>query len=160
MFVVAIFISYGLHCFVPVEVVWRYVRPSPLLAQASPINLRRAEVALRILLCLLTCEYHRHREYRHVRTRLPLTPCVTVVLAAAVPRLGLFISLFGALCLSALGICFPALMEACLSYPARGGTARLVLLKDALLFVVGLVGLVAGTYTALAAIVASFQPAH
>lgn len=77
------------------------------------------------------------------------------MLAAAVPRLGLFISLFGALCLSALGICFPALMEACLA-PRR----RLLLLKDALLFLVGLVGLLAGTYTALAAIVLSFAQAE
>lgn len=65
-----------------------------------------------------------------------------VVLAVAVPRLGLFISLFGALCLSALGICFPAIMEACLCI-ARGGS-RLKLVKDALLFIVGIVGLVAG----------------
>ncbi|XP_028156952.1 proton-coupled amino acid transporter-like protein CG1139 [Ostrinia furnacalis] len=132
MFAVAIFISYGLHCYVPVEVVWRgYLLPR--LQAAGSRHLRLAEYALRVGLCLLT-----------------------FVLAVAVPRLGLFISLFGALCLSALGICFPAVMEACLNVARRG--PRLQLAKDALLFVVGVVGLVAGTYTALLSIVRSFQP--
>lgn len=73
------------------------------------------------------------------------------------PRLGLFISLFGALCLSALGICFPALMDACLAFPDKLGPARVRLLKNGFLFLVGVVGLVAGTYTALHAIILSFQ---
>lgn len=134
MFAVAIFISYGLHCYVPVEVVWRgYLQPRLLAARFSPARLRLAEYALRVALCLLT-----------------------FVLAVSVPRLGLFISLFGALCLSALGICFPAVMELCLSQPGGRGFWA-VALKDVMLFLVGLVGLVAGTYTALSAIIRSFQ---
>ncbi|XP_072931462.1 proton-coupled amino acid transporter-like protein acs [Epargyreus clarus] len=134
MFAVAIFISYGLHCYVPVEVLWRgYVRPR--LAGAAPARLRLAEYALRVVLCL-----------------------ITFVLAVAVPQLGLFISLFGALCLSALGICFPALMEACLRFPEKASAARAaVFTKDAVLFIIGVVGLLAGTYTALLGIVRSFQ---
>ncbi|CAB3258820.1 unnamed protein product [Arctia plantaginis] len=80
------------------------------------------------------------------------------VLAVAIPRLGLFISLFGALCLSALGICFPALMEMCVSFPDKFGPGRIRLLKDIFLFIVGIVGLVVGTYTALDSIVWSFMP--
>ncbi|CAF4743321.1 unnamed protein product [Pieris macdunnoughi] len=136
MFAVAIFISYGLHCYVPVEVVWKgYLLPR--LQQNGSQRIRLWEYGLRVVLCLLT-----------------------FVLAVSVPRLGLFISLFGALCLSALGICFPALMEACQWYPKRASVQRsLMFLKDAFLFVVGLVGLVAGTYTALVSIVRSFGPA-
>ncbi|XP_026742220.1 proton-coupled amino acid transporter-like protein CG1139 isoform X2 [Trichoplusia ni] len=136
MFAVAIFISYGLHCYVPVEVVWRgYLLPHLQRSGAPPARLRLAEYGLRVALCLLT-----------------------FVLAVAVPRLGLFISLFGALCLSALGICFPALMEMCVSFPDKFGPGRVRLLKDVLLFIVGVVGLVAGTYTALLSIVRSFMP--
>ncbi|RVE51554.1 hypothetical protein evm_003824 [Chilo suppressalis] len=131
MFAVAIFISYGLHCYVPVEVVWKgYLLPR--LEAGGSQRITMWEYALRIALCLLT-----------------------FILAVAVPRLGLFISLFGALCLSALGVCFPAVMEACLAY-GRREKARLLLLKDAFLVIVGLIGLVAGTYTALLAIVRSF----
>ncbi|XP_075990700.1 proton-coupled amino acid transporter-like protein acs isoform X2 [Anticarsia gemmatalis] len=134
MFAIAIFISYGLHCYVPVEVVWRgYLQPRLESSGAPASRLRVAEYALRVVLCL-----------------------ITFVLAVAVPKLGLFISLFGALCLSALGICFPALMEMCLSFPDKFGPAKVGLLKDIFLFIVGLVGLVAGTYTALDGIVVSF----
>ncbi|KAM3969012.1 proton-coupled amino acid transporter-like protein acs isoform 2-T2 [Aphomia sociella] len=134
MFAIAIFISYGLHCYVPVEVVWRgYLLP--WLERSGSQRLRLWEYGLRILLCL-----------------------ITFVLAVAIPRLGLFISLFGALCLSALGICFPAIMEICVSFPDKFGPARIGLLKNILLFIIGIVGLVAGTYTALLSIVRSFQP--
>ncbi|XP_045783865.1 proton-coupled amino acid transporter-like protein CG1139 [Maniola jurtina] len=133
MFAVAIFISYCLHCYVPVEVLWKgYILPR--VQRSAPGRERLCEYALRVALCLLT-----------------------FVLAVAVPRLGLFISLFGALCLSALGICFPALMEICVHFPQRASAARSVLFgKDVLLLLVGLVGLVAGTYTALVSIVRSF----
>ncbi|KAJ0183598.1 hypothetical protein K1T71_000021 [Dendrolimus kikuchii] len=136
MFAIAIFISYGLHCYVPVEVVWKgYVLPRLQSSGAPPRRLFLAEYGLRITLCL-----------------------ITFVLAVAVPRLGLFISLFGALCLSALGIIFPAIMEMVLSAISKAGRSRLLLLKDIVLLFVGVVGLVAGTYTALLAIVTSFQP--
>ncbi|XP_023937504.2 proton-coupled amino acid transporter-like protein CG1139 [Bicyclus anynana] len=135
MFAVAIFISYCLHCYVPVEVLWKgYLLPR--VQRSAPNRERLYEYVLRVALCLLT-----------------------FVLAVAVPRLGLFISLFGALCLSALGICFPALMEVCVNFPQRASTARNILFgKDALLFIIGIVGLIAGTYTALVSIVRSFQP--
>lgn len=52
MFMVAVFISYVLHCFVPIEVVWRYVEPR-LDPAASH---KYAKTALRIALCVFTCE--------------------------------------------------------------------------------------------------------
>ncbi|CAB3258819.1 unnamed protein product [Arctia plantaginis] len=55
MFAVAIFISYGLHCYVPVEVVWRgYLLPRLQRSGAPPSRLRIAEYGLRIALCLIT----------------------------------------------------------------------------------------------------------
>ncbi|CAG9782190.1 unnamed protein product [Diatraea saccharalis] len=54
MFAIAIFISYGLHCYVPVEVVWKgYMLPRLEASGSQRITLW--EYALRIGLCLLTC---------------------------------------------------------------------------------------------------------
>jgi proton-coupled amino acid transporter len=84
--------------------------------------------------------------------------CSTVLLAVAIPRLELFISLFGALCLSALGIAFPATVELCLLWPSKSyGRLYWILAKDILLMTCGIVGLVIGTYVSVANIVQSFQ---
>lgn len=80
---------------------------------------------------------------------------ISVLLAIAIPRLGLFISLFGALCLSVLGLAFPALMEICVLYP--NDLSALTLIKDILLIIFGIIGLVVGTYTSVRDIVISFM---
>lgn len=83
---------------------------------------------------------------------------ISVILAIAIPRLGLFISLFGALCLSALGIAFPAIIEICVLWPGKDfGLFKAMLIKNILLIVFGLLGLVAGTYVSIVDIVKSFQ---
>lgn len=54
MFAVAIFISYGLQCYVPVDVVWNgYLKPR--LEAAGSQRLLLWEYGLRLFLCLLTC---------------------------------------------------------------------------------------------------------
>lgn len=81
-----------------------------------------------------------------------------VVLAVSIPRLELFISLFGALCLSVLGIGFPALIEICVLWPERDfGRFNYVLWKDIILIIIGVLALVLGTYISLQDIVRSFQ---
>lgn len=77
----------------------------------------------------------------------------SVVLAATVPLLGLFISLVGAFCLSALGLAFPALMEICVMWPNKLGPAKIVLWRNIILVVFGIVGLLAGSYSSLSEIV-------
>lgn len=88
-----------------------------------------------------------------------LTHCFrpAVLLAVAIPRLGLFISLFGALCLSVLGLAFPALMEICVLYPDKLGRFNYILWKDIFLIIFGVLGLVIGTYTSVRDIVISFM---
>lgn len=81
-----------------------------------------------------------------------------VVLAISVPRLSLFISLFGALCLSVLGIAFPAIIEICVLWPDNDfGPFKFMLIKNILLITFGLLGLVVGTYVSIVDIVKSFQ---
>ncbi|KAJ9585748.1 hypothetical protein L9F63_002443, partial [Diploptera punctata] len=85
MLALAIFVTHGLQCYVAVDITWNhYLLPK--------------------------VEKYSHKtilEYI-VRTCLVL---FTFLLAVAIPNLELFISLFGALCLAALGIAFPAIIE-------------------------------------------------
>lgn len=80
-----------------------------------------------------------------------------VLLAVAIPNLELFISLFGALCLSALGLAFPALIELFThwKYASKMRKARMLLLNSVIVLV-GIAGLVIGTYTSLAEIIKTF----
>ncbi|XP_039286786.1 proton-coupled amino acid transporter-like protein CG1139 [Nilaparvata lugens] len=82
---------------------------------------------------------------------------ITFVLAVAVPRLELFISLFGAFCLSALGIAFPAIIEICVMWPDNLGTGYYILFRNFLLILFGIAGLLVGTYTSISDIITSFS---
>ncbi|KAK7790535.1 hypothetical protein R5R35_011941 [Gryllus longicercus] len=133
MFAIAIFITYALQCYVPVEIIWgSYL--SKKFEKSSPRKQIFYEYVLRTMIVL-----------------------VTFLLAAAIPQLELFISLFGALCLSALGISFPAFIEICLLWPKKAfGRFKWILWKDIILLICGLFALIIGTYTSLRDIVASF----
>lgn len=75
----------------------------------------------------------------------------------AIPNLELFISLFGALCLSALGLAFPALIQLCTYWYETRGTAKVwLIVKNTLIVCFGLAGLVIGTYTSLSEIIKTF----
>lgn len=81
----------------------------------------------------------------------------TVLLAVAIPNLELFISLFGAFCLSTLGLAFPALIELCTFWKCITGYKKTwMIVKTTLVVLVGLAGLTIGTYTSLAEIVKTF----
>lgn len=80
-----------------------------------------------------------------------------VLLAVAIPNLELFISLFGALCLSALGLIFPALIEYCTFHKQYTGASKLLMIiKNLIIILIGLAGLTIGTYTSLTEIVHTF----
>lgn len=82
---------------------------------------------------------------------------ITVLLAVAIPQLDLFISLFGAFCLSMLGLAFPALIETLVFLKEKSGAARTVMIvKNILICVLGLFALIIGTTTSVFAIIKSF----
>ncbi|XP_018566975.1 proton-coupled amino acid transporter-like protein CG1139 isoform X2 [Anoplophora glabripennis] len=125
MYSIAIFISYGLQGYVPVQILWtNYIEKHLENKQLF------WEYVLRVG-CVL----------------------VTFVLAATVPLLGLFISLVGAFCLSALGIAFPAIIELCAYWPNNLGPGKWILIKDVILIIIGIVGLCAGSYSCIYSIV-------
>lgn len=84
------------------------------------------------------------------------TTIFTFLVAAAVPELGLFISLFGAFCLSILGLAFPAIMEICVLYPDNLGRFYWIMWKDIGLVIFAMVGLTSGTYSSLLEIIKTF----
>lgn len=127
----AIFVTHGLACYVAIDITWNdYITKK------------------------LTITSHKMVWEYVCRTLLVL---VTFLLAVAIPNLELFISLFGALCLSALGLAFPALIQICTFWYYVSGVKRVwLVVSNTIIVVVGVAGLVIGTYTSLSEIIEKF----
>ncbi|VVC27247.1 Amino acid transporter, transmembrane domain [Cinara cedri] len=127
IFAFAIFITYALQAYVPVEIIWN----TYMKKRIQNWDKTTMEYLLRISVVL-----------------------ITFLLAVSIPLLELFISLFGALCLSVLGIAFPALIEICVLWPERNfGRFNYVFWKDILLIIIGILALILGTYISLSEII-------
>lgn len=73
-----------------------------------------------------------------------------MALAIAIPTIGPFMSLIGAVCVSTLGFMFPAIIEIITYYERPGyGFLKWVLLKDIFLVLFGVAGFVIGTYVSI-----------
>ncbi|KAJ3662236.1 hypothetical protein Zmor_006592 [Zophobas morio] len=132
MLAIAIYITHPLQMYVAIDIMWNeYLLPK--------------------------CEKSRYQllfEYC-VRTSLVL---ITFALAVAIPKLDLFISLFGAFCLSALGLAFPAIIQtSTFWYSLNGVKGKLIIAKNCVIVLFGFIGLVVGTYTSLQKIVEYFN---
>lgn len=129
---IAIFFTHPIQCYVAINISWdEYL--SPLLEKYR---------------------YKLFWEYV-VRTAIIL---VTFGLAITIPELDLFISLFGAFCLSGLGLAFPAIIQLCAFWKVLGPTEKKIMLaKNMCLVLIGALGLVVGTYTSLRDIIAKFS---
>ena len=121
----AIFFTYALQFYVPVDLL------NPLIqSRISPLNSLKAEYALRFSLVLLTFG-----------------------LAAAIPKLDLFISLVGAVSSSTLAIMAPAVIDAV----TQGGECSWIrLLKNLILFTLGFLGFLSGSYVSIRNIIQYF----
>lgn len=75
--------------------------------------------------------------------------CGTVVVAILVPNLGGFISLVGAVCLSTLGLIFPAIIDTLTFYDDDFGRLNWRLWKNIALISFGVLGFVTGTYVSI-----------
>jgi len=127
MLTFGIFITHALACYVAIDIVLNdYV--GKRMAPAKPNFLM---------------EYF-------IRTVVVL---ITFILAIAVPNLELFISLFGALCLSSLGLAFPAIIEYCTFYQRSGSEKTILVIRDLCLGIFGAFGFFIGTGTSLIEIV-------
>ncbi|KAJ8919850.1 hypothetical protein NQ315_006379 [Exocentrus adspersus] len=118
MIAVAVFFTYSLQFYVPMEIIWKAVKNNV----GSKKTL--AEYGIRIAFVILT-----------------------VILAILIPNLGAFISLVGAVCLSMLGLIFPSIIDLVTFYDDPGlGRFNWRLWKNLFLICFGLVGFLTGTY--------------
>merc|ERR1719350_2534386 len=118
----ATFATYAVQFHVPVEIINSYLQP-----RISPDKHLKAEYLLRLGLVLFTFS-----------------------LAAAIPKLDLFISLVGSVSSSTLALMAPAFIDTVTAGP---DCSRLRLTKNILIFLFGFVGFVAGTYVSISNII-------
>ncbi|XP_055378661.1 proton-coupled amino acid transporter-like protein CG1139 isoform X2 [Condylostylus longicornis] len=122
MIAIAIFLTYTLQFYVPIQIIWKGIKH-----KFSPDNHVRGELVLRTLMVILT-----------------------VVIAAALPNLGPFITLIGAVCLSSLGVMIPAIVETVVYREDPGhGRFNWRLYKNGFLVVFGIIGFITGTYVSI-----------
>lgn len=125
MIAVAVFFTYALQFYVPMEIIWKSLKS---LFNKRP-NL--SEYSIRISLVILTA-----------------------IIAILVPDLEGLISLVGALCLSMLGLIFPAVIDLVTFYDDPGfGRLNWRLWKNILLIFFGFVGFATGTYVSIQGII-------
>ena len=121
----AIFFTYALQFYVPVDLM------NPLIqGRVSPHNSLKAEYALRLTLVLLT-----------------------FALAAAIPKLDLFISLVGAVSSSTLAIMAPAVIDT-VTQGHKCSWGRFF--KNIFLFTLGFLGFLSGSYVSIRNIIKYF----
>jgi len=121
----AIFFTYALQFYVPVDI----ILPS-IQRRISPQHYLVAEYALRFFMVMLTFS-----------------------LAAAIPRLDLFISLVGSVSSSTLALIAPAVID---SVTQGENCSRLRLLKNFILFLIGFMGFLTGSYCSVRNIIKFF----
>lgn len=80
-------------------------------------------------------------------------------IAIAIPHLGPLISLVGAVCLSTLGLMFPALIEIVTFWDTPGGlgAGNWKIWKNVVVIAFGMLGFVTGTYVSLQEFIAEFK---
>ncbi|CAM6031414.1 unnamed protein product, partial [Sphagnum compactum] len=117
----AIFLSYGLQFYVPINIIGPWARRQMNSQQSQEI----AEYLLRVSLVIFTFS-----------------------LAAIIPNLSAVISLVGAVSSSTLALIFPPIIEIVTFYPDFG-KHNWVLWKDLLVLIFGVFGFVFGTYVSL-----------
>jgi len=116
----AIFFTYALQFYVPVDVILPFFQ-----RRVSPANWLYADYALRYSLCLFTFG-----------------------LAAAIPKLDLFISLVGAMSSSTLALMAPPVLEM-VCYWETDFMTRGRIFKNCSIFTIGFIGFLTGTYVSL-----------
>ncbi|XP_073974092.1 proton-coupled amino acid transporter-like protein acs [Rhodnius prolixus] len=129
MLAFAIFVTHAVSCYVAFDITWRqYVGPKVVKGK-------------------IFWEYI-------VRTGLVF---ITIILAIAIPDLELFISLIGALCLSTMGLSFPALLQLFTFWNEYEGVQFvLFFLKNLTIILIALLGFLVGTATSVQAIIVKF----
>lgn len=83
-----------------------------------------------------------------------------VCIAELVPALGLFMSLIGALCSTALALVFPPMIELLIKRDDNKGPGVWLFTKNIVILLLALLGFSTGTYESLSQIVTHFNEAQ
>lgn len=129
MIAIAIFLTYSLQFYVPMEIIWKNLK------QHFGLRKLMAEYGVRVVLVI-----------------------ATVIIAILIPNLGGFISLVGAVCLSMLGLIFPAVIDLVTFYEEPGlGRYNWRLWKNLFLICFGVIGFLTGSYVSIQEIIADMS---
>lgn len=142
---VAIFFSYCLQFYVPINIMGPWVKSHFHTEQQK----HYAESMFRTVLVFFTCEGGEGWLIVISRGYNYNSPFFTVLLACIIPNLGGIISLVGAVSSSALALIFPPIIEIVTFWPDGLGKYKWMLWKDLFILMFGLLGFVFGTYTSL-----------
>ncbi|XP_011872342.1 PREDICTED: proton-coupled amino acid transporter 1-like isoform X2 [Vollenhovia emeryi] len=125
----SILLTYALQFYVPIAIMWPGIvdRFGPF---RWPVF---AEIIFRSVMCF-----------------------ITFILAEAVPQLGLFISLVGAVSSTALALVFPPIIEM-IVYWHNTSLGFFTIAKDVMIVLIGVVGFATGTYESMTSIIKSFS---
>ncbi|XP_061387066.1 proton-coupled amino acid transporter-like protein CG1139 isoform X3 [Musca vetustissima] len=130
MIAIAIFFTFTLQFYVPMSIIWKGIQH-----KIAPEKQNVSEYALRVGLVIL---------------------CGAI--AVALPNLGPFISLIGAVCLSTLGMIVPSIIELAVYHEDPGyGRFKWRLWKNVFLICFGIIGFVTGTYVSILEFHAEFS---
>uniref|UniRef100_A0A1B6DLW5 Amino acid transporter transmembrane domain-containing protein n=1 Tax=Clastoptera arizonana TaxID=38151 RepID=A0A1B6DLW5_9HEMI len=99
---------------------------------------------------------HNARFYEYV-VRTVLTT-VAVLLAVAVPTIGPFLGLIGALCFSILGLIIPVFIEIVTFWDIGFGPCNWLIWKNILVLIFGVMALIFGSYTSILDIIEMYSP--
>ncbi|XP_065341300.1 proton-coupled amino acid transporter-like protein pathetic [Cloeon dipterum] len=132
MLSVAVGLTYPLQFYCAMEFTWPSLNGF-LKRKAPAISGLKGEYIYRVLLVLLT-----------------------MAIAIAIPNLSALMGLIGAVCLSTVGLMFPAIVETVVFWQDWGwGNWKLV--KNIVIFVFGITGFATGLYTSILDLIASFS---
>ncbi|XP_020290475.1 proton-coupled amino acid transporter 2-like isoform X2 [Pseudomyrmex gracilis] len=124
----SILLTYALQFYVPIAIMW----PS-IVRRFGPFRWPSiAEITFRSIMCF-----------------------ITFVLAEAIPKLGLFISLVGAVSSTALALVFPPIIEMIVYW--HNNISFFTIAKDVAIILIGVLGFATGTYESVTSIIKSFS---
>ncbi|KAG7211445.1 hypothetical protein KM043_010729 [Ampulex compressa] len=125
----SILLTYALQFYVPIAIIW-----PGITEQFGPFKWPViAEIVFRSAVCF-----------------------VTFVLAEAIPQLGLFISLVGAVSSTALALIFPPIIEMVVCWQ-NTSLSFCTIAKDVTIVLIGLLGFATGTYESITSIIRAFS---
>ncbi|ETN64851.1 amino acid transporter [Anopheles darlingi] len=131
MIATGVLLGFALQFFVAIMILWPMVESRSAIARQYPVS---CEMIFRILLVLMT-----------------------FLIAKFVPSLGLFISLIGAFCSTALALIFPPIIELIVGYSAPNERpSGWLLAKNICILLLAVLGFVTGTYESVSKIIEAF----